>query len=240
MTGRVALHRLPALTWTHARAFGGAVVDQFRGKAEQRRTDEVGAVSKICRCIAAVVVLPMSLMVLMNAQLRGGLFASADDRAVVAVKRQSRLLELLSIFVIVFTPTIIVVGLLFGALTTSIAQGDATLVRIALGTVGTLFWIVAGWAVLGGVLLALGSLGRSSIGEPEGLPIPPGERWTCESLAARAPGDGAAAFLLAKRTIASMPSGRVIEATARTVTLYETYLRLGFSPGKGPKVHLQT
>lgn len=238
--GRVALSRFPALTWTHACAFGGAAVDQLRGVAEQRRTDAVRAGVSLLRWLAAVITLPMSFMILMTAQLRGGLYASTDDRVVIAVKRRSRPLELLAILAIVGLPTLLAIGLLLGSLALAFAMRTPTPVMIV-GTVLTvLIWTVIIWIVLGGAMLGISSVSRRSMSHETGEPIPAGPRWTVESLAARTPRDGAAAFLLAKRIIAGMPPGQVVVATARTASLRKVYLRLGFTAGTGPHVHLVT
>lgn len=231
---------MPALAWTHASAFGGAVVDRVRGAEADVRSDDVSRRVRVARRAAAVVVLSLSFVAVVMAWMRRALYAGSDGRSMLVVKRRSLLGGLgpaaVLFAVLVFTGPLV----LLAGLWVAIAVSSRAVLYWATAIVTGVSWVVIVWTLLGAVLILVGSLRRGVGVSPVGEETPDGERWVVESFAARAAADGASAFLLAGRTLKALPPGRVLVAVARTTSLQDGYVRLGFERGKQNRVFRRT
>ena len=91
--------------------------------------------------------------------------------------------------------------------------------------------------VLTGFLLAgFLVLGSSSMGVPAGRETPRGDRYQIAALAQR-PGTRLSAIQLALQLRDSLPTGAMLVAVADNDRLLEGYVRLGFTRGRGRRVH---
>lgn len=215
-------------------------MDFFRGVSEEIRTDEVPRSVRALRWLAAVAMLPLSFVLVATAQLRGGVHGARDRRSLVIAVRHSRA-RALGALLLVFTIIVLVVCtafILVVVLAITTRSGELLTVTMWVGNV--LFWALIVSVVAGGALHVAPALMSSSATTSIGDETPDGDRWVIESLAARTAADGAAAFLLAARTLRAFPPGRVLAAGARTDALREGYERLGFTAGEENRVFLET
>ncbi|PQZ53151.1 hypothetical protein CQ040_16365 [Microbacterium sp. MYb54] len=226
--------------WTHATAYGGASVDHFRGVSEEIRTDVVTWGVRVSRWLAAIAMIPMSFMILMPALVRGGLYGSRDRRALVVALRHSPARGLGALLGILMVVVAVVCAAYLLVVMWAVESRSGVLLSVVTSLGVALPWVLLLWGVAGGVLLVLPILRSESASKSIGEETPEGDRWVIESLAARTAADGAAAFMLAARTLRAFPPGRVLAAGARTKNLREGYERLGFEVGEENRVYRVT
>lgn len=231
---------LPGLVWTHAAAYGGASVDFFRGLGEEIRTDEVPRNVRVLRWLAAVAMVPLSFLLLATAHLRGGVHGARDRRSLVIAVRHSRARALGALLLVVTTIVLVVCTAFILVVVLAITTRSGELLTAVMWIGNVLFWALVVSVVAGGALQVVPALLSSSATTSIGDETPDGDRWVIESLAARTAADGAAAFLLAARTLRAFPTGRVLAAGARTDALRDGYERLGFTAGEENRVYLKT
>lgn len=215
-------------------------MDFFRGVSEEIRTDEVPRSVRALRWLAAVAMVPLSFVLVATAHLRGGVYGARDRRSLVIAVRHSRA-RALGALLLVFTTIVLVVCtafILVVVLAITMRSGELLTAVMWIGNV--LFWALIVSVVAGGALHVTPALMSSSATTSIGDETPDGDRWVVESLAARTAADGAAAFLLAARTLRAFPPGRVLAAGARTDALRDGYERLGFTAGEENRVYLET
>lgn len=231
---------LPGLVWTHAAAYGGASVDFFRGVSEQTRTDDVRPIVRALRVAAAVALVPLSFVLVASTHIRGGVYGTRDRRALVIAVQRSRGREMGALLLVAMGSALVVCAVFFLACLWAVWMRSAPLLTAVMLVGNALFWILATWFALGVALLLLPALLSSGATSSIGKDTPQGDRWVVESLAARSAADGAAAFLLAARTLRAFPPGRVLAVGARTNALRDGYERLGFIPLTGNLLYLET
>lgn len=208
--------------------------------SEEIRTDDVPRRVRVLRQLAAAAMVPLSFLLLVTAHLRGGVHGARDRRSLVIAVRHSRA-RALGALLLVFAAIVLVVCtafLLVVVLAITVRSGELLTTAMWVGNV--LFWALVVSVVAGAALQVVPALLSSSAKTSIGDETPDGDRWVIESLAARTAADGAAAFLLAARTLRAFPPGRVLAAGARTDALRDGYERLGFTAGEENRVYLET
>ncbi|WP_162817561.1 hypothetical protein [Microbacterium paraoxydans] len=228
------------MVWTHARAFGGASVDYFRGAGEGIRTDRVSWGVRILRWLAAVGMLLLSFLAVTSAQVRRGVYSTADRRALVVVLPHSRPRTFGALLAIVMTLAGTVFAAFFGMIALAYAVQSPVPIYVASAVLPSIGWAVGVFLAVGAALQLLPAWLSGSTKDSIGPETPEGDRWVVESLAARSAADGSAAFRLASRVLRAFPPGRVLAAGARTDALRAGYERLGFTAGDDNRVYLET
>lgn len=175
---------------------------------------------------AAVVATPASLVSLLPSAMRGTLWEAPDGTGMVVFGRHRPALDLL---------------LTIGLLMLGLAAGVAVLVLGAsaggpAGLLTALVVLVAVSVVIGAGALLLLAASAAALTSTVGRESPPGRRWSVMALAQR-PGTRLSALLLARRLIARVPPGEVVVAVAGSPDLAAGYERLGFTRGRGARVH---
>lgn len=124
--------QVPALAWTHAMAFGGAAVDRLAKLSERPRSDDVAPVILIARRFSAIVALPLSVLMMIVARVRNGLYAGPRSRSLITMKRGSPWLDamIIALLLIGGVAVTLFVGL---ALATPEAQASFFIEALRLG-----------------------------------------------------------------------------------------------------------
>jgi hypothetical protein len=185
--------------------------------------------------MASVLLLPMSFPVIAAAWVRRSVYATHDGRALVVVKLRSAWREIGAILLVFAVLGATFIGLCFVLIEVAFTIGSPTLLAVI--QVAPVVALV--WFVLGSLLILVPALTSGNSVSPIGPETPNGARWAVESLAARAPADGLDAFLLARKALLSFPSGSILVAGARTRTLHNAYVKLGFTQGQKNRVYKQ-
>lgn len=215
-------------------------MDFFRGVSEEIRTDDVPSRVRALRKIAAVAMVPLSFLLVVTAHLRGGVHGARDRRSLVIAVRHSRARALGALLLVVSAIVLVVCTAFILVVFLAITMRWGELLTAVMWVGNVLFWALVVSVIAGGALQVMPALLSSSATTSIGDETPNGDRWVIESLAARTAGDGAAAFLLAARTLRAFPTGRVLAAGARTDALRDGYERLGFTAGEENRVYLET
>lgn len=173
----------------------------------------------------AVLAFPWTLLAVLPATVRGGLFLDATRTGMVVLSPINLTLDLLVLLPVIGTVTAgATVGFL---LVTTVCPGavPALLVLAALLVVASL----AGALVL--------SPGRGGSVVPFGPETPPGPRWEIAGLA-QLPGTRLTALQTARRVLATVPpAGAVVVAAANTPAQFRQYQRFGFTGGQQCRVY---
>ncbi|MDO9395698.1 MAG: hypothetical protein Q7T71_04045 [Herbiconiux sp.] len=178
---------------------------------------------------AALIATPAAMVSLLPSVLRRGLWETADRDGMVVFARYRPVLDAVL--------AVAVVALGFAAGIAVLVAAGAVWGVAGVLVVLLLMLLLFGVVALGGVLLLAASL--SSFSTAVGRETPSGRRWTVMALAQR-PGTRLSALLLTRRLIAGHPAGSVVVAVAASPELAGGYERLGFTRGRGARVHLQT
>ena len=164
----------------------------------------------------AALACPLGLLILIPYAVRRQLFET-DDRHGMVVFGPFSMVKDAVILAVVMSPLIVVNAL------APIAWGPLS------GLVGLL--VLTGFLLVGFLVL-----GSSSMGVPVGRETPKGDRYQIAALAQR-PGTRLSAVQLALRLRDSLPVGAVLVSVADNDRLLESYVRLGFSRGRGRRVY---
>lgn len=175
----------------------------------------------MCRAFAsnrflAVLAYPLGLLILIPYAVRRQLFET-DDRNGMVVFGPFSMVKDAVILAVVMSPLIVV------NVWAPIAWGPLSGLVVLL--------VVTGFLLVGFLVL-----GSSSMGVPVGRETPKGDRYQIAALAQR-PGTRLSAMQLALRLRDSLPVGAVLVAVADNDRLLESYVRLGFSRGRGRRVY---
>lgn len=171
----------------------------------------------------AVIALPWTLLAVLPATIRRGLFLDATRTGMVLLTPLSLTRDLLILLPIMMSAPMIALG--------------AFMVGDLLGIFPVLLGLVALLVAVGSVggLFLLPRPGTSSV--PFGPETPPGPRWEIAALA-QLPGTRFTAVQTARRVLATVPpAGAVIVASANTPALFRHYQRFGFTGGPKRRVH---
>lgn len=175
----------------------------------------------MCRAFApnrllAVLAYPLGLLILIPYAVRRQLFETADRNGMVVFGRFSMVKDTV-ILAVVMSPLLVLNA--WAPIAWSPLSGLVVLL------------VVTGLLLVGFLVL-----GSSSMGVPVGRETPKGDRYQIAALAQR-PGTRLSAMQLALRLRDSLPVGAVLVAVADNDRLLESYLRLGFTRGRGRRVH---
>lgn len=167
-----------------------------------------------------------SLVTLTPFLIRRAVYLSSDRDGLVIVCRRRPVLDVVLSLLVVIVGYLLI-GVVFLALDELLGQTLVSLGITALVGGLVLLLLLVGAALLGGSLSS--SVGRGT---------PPGRRWVVAALAQRPDGEPLSALLLVRRALRELPRpGDVIVAVAADDALHTKYLRAGFSPGSGRRVH---
>lgn len=170
----------------------------------------------------ALLALPWTLVAVIPAALRRGLYLDRTGTGMVVLYRSALLLD-----------TLILLPLIFPAMLAAIAVTVAFATQMPLWATAALVLAVIFLAMTGLVAIQP-QKGGSTV--PWGPETPDGERWELAGLA-QLPGTRLTALPLAMRVVREVPpEGAVVVATANTPEQYRQYQRLGFTGGPKRRV----
>lgn len=173
--------------------------------------------------VVALLALPWTVLAVLPAAVRGGLFLDATRTGLVLLLPINVALDLLLLLPVGVLAAVTTFGLL--------ALADALNAFPVLLVLAPLLVIAAS----AGALFLLPKRGASTV--PYGPETPAGPRWELAGLA-QLPGTQFTAVQTARSALATVPpSGAVVVATANTPTQFEQYQRFGFTGGARRRVH---
>jgi hypothetical protein len=174
----------------------------------------------------AVLAFPWTVLAVLPATVRGGLFLDATRTGMVLLTPYNLALDLLVLLPLML-PIAGIAGIAVGALLTA-GSFNALPVLFALA-------VLVGIVALAGLWFLLPKRGTSTM--PTGPETPLGRRWEIAGLA-QLPGTRLTAVQTARRVLATVPPpGAVVVGTANTPALFEQYQRFGFTGGPQRRVH---
>lgn len=158
------------------------------------------------------------------AVLLGGAWWQDRTGFVIVMRNRAVLMQLLGVVAIL--PFVVLMIVILGIV--------AFLPWWANAAVWLLILLAGLWVFISAVLQLATSAGALTV---TGRETPKGDRWLVAAMA-QAPGTSLIAVLLTRRLIAALPAGSIVVATAASGQLLLRYLSLGFTQGKGKRVHL--